>query len=290
MLIGVHAKPGAADAVAVVLDRPRISAGIERPAAGGQLLASVIAAAILIPPPRRAVAVLFRGIDGMAQPVINIRFPAPSQDDTLPLQRGQRRQRQPIQHDTQDYPRRRTPGGSLPEHPAQGFSATEDPGGSPGRRLEADTPRRLKGLGWASHDGGVSAIMAMRGARFAIGVASGVLALMIVAAGGVAVWYRQAYHVWPGQGASARVRWCGRDYESFGGPPRTWPQITSQEPVPVRGVGQYPPLGWSRQGLFAAAAPRSQRLAVGNSLVCAMMVYLRTGPDHYQAYSLEGGP
>jgi hypothetical protein len=23
---------------------------------------------------------------------------------------------------------------------------------------------------------------------------------------------------------------------------------------------------------------------------CAMVVYLRTGPDEYQAYSLEGGP
>jgi hypothetical protein len=137
---------------------------------------------------------------------------------------------------------------------------------------------------------GVGAITARRGARFGIRVASGVLALMVVAAGGLAVWYRQAYSVWPGQGAAARVHWCGRDYESFGGPPQSWPQITSREPVPVHAVGRYPPLGWSRQELFAAAAPRSQRLAVSKSLVCAMVVYLRTGPDEYQAYSLEGGP
>lgn len=137
---------------------------------------------------------------------------------------------------------------------------------------------------------GVSAIMATRGARFGIRVASGVLALMIVAAAGIAVWYRQVYNVWPGQGASSRVHWCGRDYESFGGPPRTWPQITSQEPVPVRTVGQYPPLGWSRQELLAAAAPSSQRPAMSKPPVCAMVVYLRTGPDEYGAYSLEGGP
>ena len=56
-------------------------------------------------------------------------------------------------------------------------------------------------------------------------------------------------------------------------------------------MGQYPPLGWwSRQELFAAATPKSLRLAVSKSLVCAMVVYLRSGPDEYRAYSLEGGP
>jgi hypothetical protein len=136
----------------------------------------------------------------------------------------------------------------------------------------------------------VSANLATRGARLGIRVASGVLTLMVVAACGLAIWYRQAYNVWPGLGASARVHWCGRDYESFGGPPRTWQQITSQEPVPVHAVGRYPPLGWSRQELFAAASPRLLPLAVSRSPVCAMVVYLRTGPDEYRAYSLEGGP
>ena len=46
----------------------------------------------------------------------------------------------------------------------------------------------------------VGAIVAMRGARFGIRVTSGVLALMVVAAGGIAVWYRQAWNVRPGQG------------------------------------------------------------------------------------------
>ncbi len=136
---------------------------------------------------------------------------------------------------------------------------------------------------------GVSATMAMRGARLGTRVASGVLALMVLAAGGAAVWYRQVYNVWPGQGASGRVHWCGRNYESFGGPLRTWPQITSQEHFPIRPVGQYPPLG-PRQELFAASKPHAQRLSVNPPPPCALVVYLRTGPDEYRAYSLEGGP
>jgi hypothetical protein len=132
--------------------------------------------------------------------------------------------------------------------------------------------------------------MAAPAASRGIRAASGGLALIAVAACGFAGWYRLTYNVWPGQGASARVHWCGRDYESFGGAPLTWPRVTSQAAVPVRAVGQYPPLGWSRQELFAAAAPGSQRPSGRHPAACAVLVYLRTGPDQYRAYSLEGGP
>jgi hypothetical protein len=37
-------------------------------------------------------------------------------------------------------------------------------------------------------------------------------------------------------------------------------------------------------------APESTRLPVSPPLACAMVVYLRTGPDEYQAYGLLGGP
>jgi hypothetical protein len=137
---------------------------------------------------------------------------------------------------------------------------------------------------------GVSATTAVRGGRLWSRAAGGILVLLIVAAGGVAVRYRAVYNVWPGQRASARVHWCGRDYESFGGPPHSWRQISAQEPIPIHAVGVYPPLGWSRQELFAAATTGSQRLAAGQPQVCAMIVYLRTGPGEYRAYSLEGGP
>jgi hypothetical protein len=128
---------------------------------------------------------------------------------------------------------------------------------------------------------GVSALMAVRGARFWIRVGSGVLALAIV----FAAWYRFVYNVWPGMGASARVHWCGRDYEHFGGPAQSWRQISPQTPRPIHAVGLYPPLGWSRQELFAATSPQALR-----SSVCATGVYLRTGPDEYRAYTLSGGP
>jgi hypothetical protein len=100
---------------------------------------------------------------------------------------------------------------------------------------------------------------------------------MAVAAGCIAVWYRATFHAWPGQQGS-RVHWCGRDYEYFG-TSETWAQITSQERLPVRPVGGYPPFG-----------PQQERFSVSPPLVCAVLVYLRTGPDEYQVYTLEGGP
>jgi hypothetical protein len=137
---------------------------------------------------------------------------------------------------------------------------------------------------------GVSAIIARRGERFWIRVAQRAAALVLVAAGIVALWYRQTYNVWPGQGASARVHWCGRDYESFGRPPQTRRQISSREHFLIRPVGQYPPLAMSRQDLFAAVVIGAQRASVSPPPLCAMVVYLRTGPDQYRAYTLEGGP
>jgi hypothetical protein len=128
---------------------------------------------------------------------------------------------------------------------------------------------------------GVSTLMAMRGGRFWIRAGSSVLALAIVFVG----WYRLVYNVWPGMSASARVHWCGRNYEYFGGPAQNWRQISSQAPWPIHAVGLYPPLGWSRQVLFAATSPQALR-----SSVCATLVYLRTGPDEYRVHALEGGP
>jgi len=113
---------------------------------------------------------------------------------------------------------------------------------------------------------------------------------VVVAAGIFALWYRGTYNVWPGQEASTRVHWCGRDYESFGGTPQTQRQISSQEHFLIRPVGQYPPLAWSPDELFAAVVIGAPRTSVSPPPLCAMVVYLRTGPDQYQAYSLEGGP
>jgi hypothetical protein len=132
---------------------------------------------------------------------------------------------------------------------------------------------------------GVSAMTARRGGRFWTGVAQRAVALVLVAAGIFALWYHQTYMVWPGQAASAQVHWCGRDYQYQGGT-QTWRQITSQARWPVRAVSWYPPLGLARQQLFAAIYPKALR----SPSSCATSVYLRTGPDRYRAYDLEGGP
>jgi hypothetical protein len=125
---------------------------------------------------------------------------------------------------------------------------------------------------------------AISGARRGIQILAIVLALT---AGTIAVWDRVVFHAWPGQQGS-RVHWCGRDYEYFG-TSETWAQITSQERLPVRPVGGYPPLG-PHYELFAARIPDQQRFSVSPPTVCAVLVYLRTGPDEYRVYSLEGGP
>jgi hypothetical protein len=130
---------------------------------------------------------------------------------------------------------------------------------------------------------GVSASTAGPRPHLAARIAVGILALAVVAA----IWYRQTYSVWPGQEASARVHWCGRNYESSGGSPQTWQQVTSPGRLPVRLVGRYPPLGLSRQELFAAVPP-APRSSVSPP-PCPATVYLRTGPDAYRAYRLQGG-
>lgn len=135
----------------------------------------------------------------------------------------------------------------------------------------------------------VSTATAVPGRALVTKVALNILAVVIVVAGGFTVWYRQTYNVWPGQGASARVHWCGRDYQTGGGA-LTWKQISSRERFSIRAVGQYPPLGWSRQELLAAVTPEAQRFAASPPLPCAMAVYIRTDRNRYRAYGLLGGP
>jgi hypothetical protein len=138
---------------------------------------------------------------------------------------------------------------------------------------------------------GVSTAIAASGTRLAIRLALAFLVVIFLAVGFSTVVYRSNYNVWPGQGASARVHWCGRDYENSGGATMSWSDVASQNaPSRVRLVGQYPPLGLSRQQLFAAVTPHAQRYSVNPPLPCAMAVYLRTGPTTYKPYSLLGGP
>jgi hypothetical protein len=129
-----------------------------------------------------------------------------------------------------------------------------------------------------------AAAATVRGARLRTWTGA-VVTLVVVGAGGFTFWYRTVYNVMPGQGASDRVHWCGRDYE-YEGPPLTLRQARSQAGRPLQTEGPYPPLDLSRDELFAAAYPAGQKLSTS----CATLVFLRTGPDSYKPYSLEGGP
>jgi hypothetical protein len=132
------------------------------------------------------------------------------------------------------------------------------------------------------YEPGMSSIAVTRRARLRTGIAYA-LALIIIAAGVSALWYRAYYNIWPGQGAAARVHWCERNYQK-GGPPQTWHQITAGTSFPVRAVGEYPPLGLTRRELFAPIVPHAQPSS------CATVVYVRAGPGKYQSYVLLGGP
>ena len=128
------------------------------------------------------------------------------------------------------------------------------------------------------------------GVRSWAGLTYGIVAVVMVAAAGFTFWYRATYNVMPGQGASTRVHWCGRDYGSSGNSPQTWRQISAQQRSPLHAMGHYPPLGLPGQELFAATTSDAQRSSVSPPLPCAMVVYLRTGSDRYVPYALEGGP
>ncbi len=128
------------------------------------------------------------------------------------------------------------------------------------------------------------------GARAWAGLTYGAVVAVMIVGGGFTFWYRTTYNVMPGQSASARVHWCGRDYGSSGSSPRTWREISGQQRLPLRTVGHYPPLGLGGQELFAAVTPGAQRSSASPPLPCAMIVYLRTGSNAYVAYSIEGGP
>ncbi len=90
---------------------------------------------------------------------------------------------------------------------------------------------------------------------------SGAVCLLVAAFAG-ALWYGATYHALPGMVPTV-VHWCGRDYQTGDGGARNWAQITAaEEPRRVRVVGS----------------------------PCAMAVYVRTGQNRYQPYTLEGGP
>jgi hypothetical protein len=114
----------------------------------------------------------------------------------------------------------------------------------------------------------------------------GAVCLLVIVAG-TAVWFRAAYHFWPGTVPTV-VHWCGRDYEAEGSA-QSLAQITKAEaPRQLNSFGTYPPIAGLSRPLLAPAAPGAHPAQPGGA--CTTAVFLRTGPGQYQWYTLEGGP
>ena len=107
----------------------------------------------------------------------------------------------------------------------------------------------------------------------------------------VGVYGYSTYAAWGGlgPGAPARVTWCGRTYlpanETF-----TLDQVTinvdrSAHDGNPREIARTP---WGDAVLAAPMSPAQQ--ASLHTQVCAMAVYVSTGPDTYRPYELSGGP
>jgi hypothetical protein len=80
------------------------------------------------------------------------------------------------------------------------------------------------------------------------------------------------------------VHWCYRNYDNDGGPAQSLRQVEAGATSPVRVVGNYPPLAFHRDQLLAEVYPGPHTYS------CAIVVYLRIGPDRYAGYELSGGP
>lgn len=121
-------------------------------------------------------------------------------------------------------------------------------------------------------------------------VASVALIAACLAFLGFSVWYRETYWVFPGQGASQRLHWCGRDYQELPGPSVTWREVSGQGPWPVHVIELFPPLGFSKEALFASINPAIAKMPPGSITSCTTVIYVRLGPNRYQPYGLLGGP
>lgn len=124
-----------------------------------------------------------------------------------------------------------------------------------------------------------------RPAPVAILVAASVA--LLLAGAGWALWYRETYHLWPGQDIPPRIHWCGRDYDRSLSPPVPLAEAERTLGRPLVAVAGVPPI--RSKDLFAAATEADLRREDPSAEGCATLIYLRVDPDRYRAYELQGG-
>jgi len=124
--------------------------------------------------------------------------------------------------------------------------------------------------------------------RVALWAALAAAAVVVLAGGAWAVWYRSAYHVWPGEGVPPRIHWCGRDYDRGPRPAMDAAAARAALGGRLRRVMSVPPIDSHEVSATPAAAAKQPAQRAGRSPGCAALVVLRTGDDAYLLYELSG--
>ncbi len=120
--------------------------------------------------------------------------------------------------------------------------------------------------------------------------------LIPVALVGAAGWYYESFALWPGQTLPSHLRWCGRDFAKDPDPPvplakarPTIPRPRANEPVlePWHQVGTLDFVLFGSPPVFATPwSTETQRKF--DLRACTTELYVKTRPDSFVGYGLEG--
>ncbi len=117
--------------------------------------------------------------------------------------------------------------------------------------------------------------------RRARAVVSIAVVVLVVLSGITLLWYGVTFHSFAFWSVPSRISYCHRDYQTAGS------RLTGAQfdEAHLSSIGRLVPvLGWPLSATLASPELRA------DGVPCAMVLYLREGPNLYVAYGLLGGP
>jgi hypothetical protein len=118
----------------------------------------------------------------------------------------------------------------------------------------------------------------------------GVPAAILIAGASIAVYNRVYFGTFYTAGAPPRISYCGRTYYA-GATPRTDSLTHVTAYLAANGTSGLTQIDSTPSGLPIVANVMSEETKASHSTdVCAMEVWVQTGPDGYVGYGLSGGP